>query len=104
MLQCHLLWVKPNADTQCYGIAPEFKQKLIFDINSSPFYSVTFDESMNSELQNYQMDVSTRFWNSDWGLVETHYYDSEFLWHPNAENLLSCLTDFINHLNSDKLL
>ena len=34
-----------------YGIAPEFKQKLIFDINPSPFYSVTFDESMNSELQ-----------------------------------------------------
>ena len=52
----------------------------------------------------HQMDVHTRFWNNDQGLVETHYYDSEFLRHPNAENLLSCLTDSIHHLDSDKLL
>ena len=37
--------------TMLYGIAPEIKGKLIFDVNSSPFYFVTFDESMNSEPQ-----------------------------------------------------
>ena len=42
--------------TMLYGIAPKFIQKLIFDINSSPFYSY-FDESMNSELQICQMDA-----------------------------------------------
>ena len=87
-----------------YGIAPKFKQKLIFDLNSSPFCSVTFNESMNSELQICQMDVGIQFWNNDWGLVETHYCDSQFLRCPNAENLLSYLTDSINHLDSDKLL
>ena len=68
-----------------YGIAPEFKQKLIFDINSSPFYSVTFDESMNSELQMCQMNVGIQFWNNNQGLIETSYCDSQFLRHPNAE-------------------
>ena len=42
--------------TMLYGIAAEFKQKLIFSINSSPFYSITFDKS-NSELQMCLVDV-----------------------------------------------
>ena len=50
------------------------------------------------------MDVGIRFWNNDWGLVETCYSDSQFLRHPNAEILLSCLTDSINHLDNGKLL
>lgn len=50
------------------------------------------------------MDVGIRFWNSDGGLVETRYYDSQFLRRPNVANLLSCLTDSMNHLDSDKLL
>ena len=57
--------------TMLYGVASEFKQKLIFDTNSSLFYSVTFDESMNSELQISQMDLGFQFWDNDWGLVET---------------------------------
>ena len=87
-----------------YLIAPGFKQNLIFAINYSPFYSVTFDESMNSELQICQMDGGIRFWNNDRGLVETRYYDSQFIRRPNAESLLSSLIDSINHLDSDKLL
>ena len=86
-----------------YGVAPEFKLKLIFDINSSPFYSVIFDESMISELQICQMYVGIWFWNNDRGLVETRYYDSQFLRCPIAENF-GWLTDSINHLHSDKLL
>ena len=72
ILQRHLLWVKTKCNyTLLYGITPEFKQKLIFDINSSPFYSVTFDKSMNSEFQMYQIDVGIQFWNNSRGLVET---------------------------------
>ena len=51
-----------------------------------------------------QMDLGIRFWNNDRSLVETRYYDSQFLRRKNAENLLSCLADSIDHLNSDKLL
>ena len=59
--------------TMLYGIAPKFKQKLIFDINSSPFYSINFDKI------------------NDRGLVETRYYLSQFLRCPNAENLFKLL-------------
>ena len=105
ILQRHLLWVKTKCNyTLLYGITPEFKQKLIFDINSSPFYSVTFDKSMNSEFQMYQIDVGIQFQNNNRGLVETCCQDSQFLRHPNAKNVLSCLTDSISHLDSDKLL
>ena len=77
-----------------YRIVLEFKQKPIFDINSSPFYSVTIHKSMISELQMCQMDVGIRFWSKNWGLVNTHYYDSQFLRGPNAESLLKLLDLF----------
>ena len=34
-----------------FDIAPIFKNDLIEQINGSPFYSVLFDESLNSLLQ-----------------------------------------------------
>ena len=36
---------------------PEFKKQLIYDINASPFYTASFDESLNSQVQMSQMDV-----------------------------------------------
>ena len=40
-----------------YGIALEFRKMLLYDVNQSPFFSISFDESLNSELQMCQMDV-----------------------------------------------
>ena len=48
--------------------------------------------------------MGIRVWNNDRVLVEAPYYDSQFLRRPNVANLLSCLTDSMNHLDSDKLL
>ena len=47
--------------TMLYGIAPEFKKQLIYDINASPFYTVSFDESLNSQMQMSHMHVGVRF-------------------------------------------
>ena len=47
-----------------YGLAPYIKVQLEIYISSSPLYVVSFDESMNSVLQNEQMDVAIRFWNN----------------------------------------
>ena len=47
--------------TMLYGIAPEFKKMLPYDVNQSPFFSISFDESLNSELQMCCMDVALRF-------------------------------------------
>lgn len=45
-----------------YGLAPYFRDLLVKMISSSPFYVVSFDESMNKILQNEQMDIQFRFW------------------------------------------
>ena len=60
-----------------YGIAPEFKKQLIYDINSSPFYTVPFDESLNSQVQMRQMDVGVWYWNNRKNIAETRYFHSK---------------------------
>ena len=45
-----------------FVIAPIFKNDLIEQINSSPFYSVLFDKSLNSSLQQCQIYIHIRFW------------------------------------------
>ena len=41
-----------------YGIAPHFKKLLGEDIlQCTPMYSVSFDESLNTVLQQQQMDI-----------------------------------------------
>ena len=42
-----------------YGIAPYFKESLTQCIKESPFYSTLFDESLNSKMQEQQMDPNT---------------------------------------------
>ena len=43
--------------TMLYGIAPEVKKMLLYHVNQSPFFSIPFDESLNSEFQMCQMDM-----------------------------------------------
>ena len=54
-----------------YGLAVYIKEQLEKYISSSPLYVVSFDESMNSILQNEQMDVATRFRNNSKKQAET---------------------------------
>ena len=56
-----------------YGIAPTFKQKLRNMINTSPWYSVSFDENLNKEQQKCQMDINIRYWNDKRNIAETAY-------------------------------
>ena len=60
-------------------IALELKKQLIYDINATPFYTVSFDESLNSQVQVSQMDVGVLYWNSRKSIAETHYFDSNFM-------------------------
>ena len=62
-----------------YGIALELKKQLIYDINATAFYTVSFDESLNSQVQVSQMDVGVLYWNSRKSIAETHYFDSNFM-------------------------
>ena len=90
--------------TMLYGIAPEFKKQLIYDINASPFYTVSFDESLNSQVQMSQMDVGVRYWNNRKNIAETHYFDSKFMRQPNADVLLKNLDESISSVNRGQFL
>ena len=45
------------------------------------FYSVLFDKSLNSSLQQCQMDIHIRFWDEFKSEVTTQYLTSEILEH-----------------------
>ena len=70
----------------------------------SLLYEVSIDESMNSVLQNEQMDVAIRFWNNSKKEWETRYLTSEFLNIPSAENLVNSLSSATKHLDQQNLL
>ena len=90
--------------TMLYRIAPEFKKQLIYDINASPFYIVSFDESLISQVQMSQMDVGVRYWNNRKNIAETHYFDSKFMRQPNADVLLKNLDESISSANRGQFL
>ena len=72
-----------------------FKNDLIQQNNGSPFYSVLFDESLNSSLQQCQMDIHIRFWDEFKCEVTAQYFTSEFLQILTAKNLLEHLTEAV---------
>ena len=85
-----------------YGIAPYCKAELLGQINSSPQFSLSFDESLNTALQKCQMDVNIRFFNNTTNMVVTRYLDSRFLERPNADNLFTCIHESISGLSESK--
>ena len=43
-------------------------------MKSSPFFTVSSDESLNADLQMCLIDVVVRFWNDKTGIVETKIF------------------------------
>ena len=70
-----------------FGLAPYFKELLVKDIKLSPFYSLSFNESLNNKLQEEQIDISIRFWDGIAGEAVTRYFDSKFFKRSNADNI-----------------
>ena len=71
-----------------HGIAPHLNELLLAEANQSPFYVLSFDESLNKHLQRGKMDVLVRFWNNEKTIAESRYLTSEFLGGGKAEQLL----------------
>ena len=87
-----------------YGIAPYFQGILLNQLQASPYFVVSYDESMNRILQEEQMDVLVRFFNEESGLVETRYFDSTFLRRPNSTNLHAKLLESLSTIPLNKML
>ena len=61
-----------------YGIALHFKNILTEAITESPFYSLSFDESLNAIMQSCQMDVGISYWDDVKNLAQTRSLTQSF--------------------------
>ena len=67
----------------CFGIAPYFKQQLLNELKEMQCFVISFDESLNSELHQEQMDFIVKYFRKD--RVVSRYLTSEFLGHTQAD-------------------
>ena len=87
-----------------FGLAPYFKDLLLKEIKASDCFGVSFDESMNKVLQEEQMDVHIRYWNETAKLVDTRFFNTQFLRRLDVKNLFDCLITLLKDLPSERLL
>ena len=71
-----------------FGLAPYYEQKLITKLDEVPYYSLSFDESLNRQTKNEQMDFSVRYWDTEIEQVVDHYLTFKFIGHATANVLL----------------
>ena len=87
-----------------FGFAPYFSDMLFASVQDSPYYALSFDESLNKSQQSGQMDINVRFWNSEKCVTETRYFNSEFLGGAKAEAILEAFQKATAKLDASKLL
>ena len=62
-------------------------------------YVISFDESLNRTQQQEQMDVIIHLWDNEKNKVCSRYFDSNFLGHTSAQDLLKNLQSLLTTLN-----
>ena len=87
-----------------WGLAPYFKDLLIEDISKAKYLSVGFDESLNKITQSCQMDLMVRYWDVNNSKVQVRYWDSTFLGHSAANDLLQHFNDSVESINPSKII
>ena len=71
-----------------YGITPFFAEELKKQVNDPEWIAVCYDESLNKFIQESKMSLVLRFWNTFKNEVQVRYWDSIFLGHTTAADLL----------------
>ena len=87
----------------CYGIAPYYRENLLRDIQRSPTYSVSFDESLNEVLQKQQMDIVIRYWDHATNTAISRYWDSSFQYFGKCKNLTVELMAYIKNIGATNM-
>ena len=90
-----------------YGIAPFFQKQLTNKINGEcNSILIAFDESLNKVAKKSQMDIHVRFWDSSKksANVTTKYFNSGFLNHASATDLLDSFLVSLKDLKRKKLI
>ena len=86
----------------CFGIAPYFKQQLLNELKEAQCFVISFDESLNTELYEEQMDFLVGYFNKD--RVTCRYLTSEFLGHTCVDHLKKKFEEGIKYFEKKKML
>ena len=91
-----------------FGIVPYFKDLLLEELKSSKYIVVSYDENLNTILEEEQIDILViyreRFFNETTELGETRCFDSTFPKRPNSTNLLQKLVESLSSLSHSNVL
>jgi len=88
-----------------FGLAPFYKEELANKVHQAgTIFVVSFDESLNKVLQEEQMDLLLRFWDNELDRIVTRYFDSVFLGHTRAQDLLKMFKCGMGKLNMANML
>ena len=64
-----------------------FKENLIKAVVASPYFSLSFDETLNGKLQEVQADCHVAYWNNDGKEVCSRFFACHFFRLLNAQNI-----------------
>ena len=87
-----------------HGLRNYFLDILYTEIQQSPFYFVSFDESLNKNLQKGQMDQLVRIWSNEKKMLVTRYFNSEFKGSAKAEKILQTFEKSMNKFNLESFI
>ena len=81
-----------------HGLASYFHDRMLASLKDVK-YVISFDESLNRTQQQEQMDMIIHFWDNEKNKVCSRYFDSNFLSHTSAQDLLKSLQSLLTTLN-----
>ena len=72
-------------------------------VNLSECLITSFDESFNSVIQSFEMDIIIRYWDIEVQIVRVQYWGSEFMGHTTNKDLLIKIENRTSMLNMKNL-
>ena len=83
-----------------FGLGSHFSKLLLEKVKASPAHCILFDESLNNELQNKQLDVHVQFWSENMLRVESRYFNALFIGHGRANDILDHYSEATKNLDA----
>ena len=87
-----------------FGIAPYFAELLNSQLKDIEYFLALFDEYFDCVAKKTQMDLHTRFWDSNKDIVAARYYSSELRGRSYGNDIRSHFEQCLDPLKKEKLL
>ena len=87
-----------------FGLAPVFKSILINSVNEAEAFTSLFNESLNEETQNYEMDILKIYFYDIESMVKVRYLTSIFMGHSTHKYLYQEFSSALTEFGGNKLL